>query len=330
MAIKEHELGEFELIARYFAPLAKRFPGAYGLSDDAASLSPAAGREFVITADVVIEGVHFLPDDAADDVARKALRVNLSDLAGKGAVPVCYLLSLVLPQGLSEHWIPGFVAGLAADQGEFGIHLAGGDTAASTGPLIIAITAIGDVPAGRMLHRGGANPGDEIWVSGTIGDGALGLLVVRGDIEGMGAPARKYCAQRYHLPLPRVKLGPRLIGLATAAMDISDGLVADLGHLARASGVAATIEEGKVPLSPAGRAAVRRHRELIGTLLTGGDDYEVLFTAPPDAAPAIEALSKEVDVPLTRIGRIAGGKGVTVLTPSGEKRRLSRGGWTHF
>ncbi|HSE77700.1 MAG TPA: thiamine-phosphate kinase [Alphaproteobacteria bacterium] len=330
MAIKAHELSEFELIARYLAPLSRKFPGALGLSDDAAVFTPTAGMDIVMTCDAIVEGVHFTPDDPPDAIARKALRVNLSDLAAKGAKPVAYLMTLALPQDLSEHWIPGFVAGLAADQIEFGVALAGGDTVMTPGPLWISITHFGEVPRGAMLRRGGAKPDDNLYVSGTIGDGLLGLLVVRGDIEGLSAVARKYVASRYRIPQPRVRLGPRLLGVASAAMDISDGLVADLGHLARVSGVAAVVEEALVPLSPAGRAAVKRHRDLLPRILTGGDDYEILFSAPPASEATIAALAKEFDVPLTRIGTIKAGKGVTVLDPTGAPKSFEKAGWTHF
>jgi thiamine-monophosphate kinase len=330
VAIKAHELSEFELIARYLAPLSRKFPGALGLSDDAAVFTPTAGMDIVMTCDAIVEGVHFTPDDPPDAIARKALRVNLSDLAAKGAKPIAYLMTLALPQDLSEHWIPGFVAGLAADQTEFGVALAGGDTVMTPGPLWISITHFGEVPRGAMLRRGGAKPDDNLYVSGTIGDGLLGLLVVRGDIEGLSAVARKYVASRYRIPQPRVRLGPRLLGVASAAMDISDGLVADLGHLARVSGVSAVVEEALVPLSPAGRAAVKRHRDLLPRFLTGGDDYEILFTAPPSTASAIAALAKELDLPLTRIGAVKAGKGVTVLDAAGAPRTFEKPGWTHF
>jgi thiamine-monophosphate kinase len=330
VAIKAHELGEFELIARYFAPLARKWPGAYNLSDDAAVFTPTLGSELVLTTDAVVEGVHFTPEDPPDLVGRKALRVNLSDLAAKGARPRCYLMTIALPQGLSEHWVPGFASGLAGDQAEYGVALAGGDTTTTTGPLSISITAIGEVPAGKMIRRAGAEAGDDVYVSGTIGDGLLGLLVVRGDIEGLSAMARKFVAGRYHLPQPRTKLGPRLIGIASAALDVSDGLVADLGHLCRVSGVAGEIEEAAVPLSAAGRAAIRRHPDLLPRLLTGGDDYEIVFTAPPAAADTLSRLSRELDLPIARIGRTKAGKGVSVLDPQGSPRQIERAGWTHF
>ncbi|MFO1060223.1 MAG: thiamine-phosphate kinase [Dongiaceae bacterium] len=326
--------GEFDLIHRYFAPLAAGFPGAYGLRDDAAVIVPAPGCELVAKTDAILAGVHFLPDDPADLVARKALRVNLSDLAAKGAVPRAYLLDLMLPPETDEAWVAGFAAGLASDQAEYGIHLIGGDTDRTPGPLAIAVMALGDVPAGRILRRGGARPGDEIWVSGSIGDGALGLLALRGALAGLDAGESAYLAGRYRLPQPRTALGPGLIGLASAALDVSDGLVADLGHLAEVSGLRARLAAGRVPLSPPARKAIAATPGLLAAAITGGDDYEILLAAPPGAATALAALSRETGVPLACIGRLEApgpdGPGVTVVDPAGRPLALGQAGWNHF
>jgi thiamine-monophosphate kinase len=326
--------GEFALIDRYFAPLAAGFPGAYGLRDDAAVIAPAAGCELVAKTDAILAGVHFLPDDPAELVAQKALRVNLSDLAAKGARPRAYLLDLMLPPTIDEDWVAGFAAGLARDQAEYGIHLIGGDTDRTPGPLAIAVMALGEVPSGQILRRGGARPGDQLWVTGSIGDGALGLLALRGALAGVDAEGLDFLAGRYRLPQPRSTLGPGLIGLASAALDVSDGLVADLGHLAEVSAVAARLEAARVPLSPAARQAVEAAPELLATALTGGDDYEILLAAPPEAAEALAALSQAAGVPVTRIGRLeapaADGPGVTVLDGGGRPLALERAGWNHF
>jgi thiamine-monophosphate kinase len=326
--------GEFALIARYFAPLAAGFPGAYGLRDDAAVIVPAAGCELVAKTDAILAGVHFLPDDPAALVARKALRVNLSDLAAKGAVPRAYLLDLMLPPDTDEDWVAGFAAGLAEDQAAYGVHLIGGDTDRTPGPLAIAITALGDVPVGRILRRGGARPGDQIWVSGSIGDGALGLRAIRGELAGLDAAETGFLAGRYRLPQPRTALGPGLIGLASAALDVSDGLVADLGHLAEVSGVCARIEAARVPLSPPARQAIAAAPALLAAALTGGDDYEIVLAAPPEAAPALAALSREAAVPLTAIGRLEApgpaGPGVEVIDAAGRPLALAAAGWNHF
>jgi thiamine-monophosphate kinase len=319
--------GEFELIERYFAPLARGFPGAYRLRDDAALIAPAPGHDLVAKSDVIVANVHFLPDDPPELVARKALRVNLSDLAAKGAIPRAYLLDLMLPRTLPERWIGAFARGLARDQKEYGVHLIGGDTDSTPGPVAVAITAFGEVPAGRMVLRSGARPGDTVFVTGTIGDGALGLQALCGALPGLDAKACSFLADRYRLPLPRMKLGARLLGRASAAIDISDGLVADLGHLCEASGLAAVVEGPRVPLSPAARAVLDTWPARMATVLTGGDDYEILFTAPA-AAP------REFEGQATAIGRMVAPEAkqerVTILDGSGRPLSFERGGWAHF
>ncbi|OGA60867.1 MAG: thiamine-phosphate kinase [Betaproteobacteria bacterium RIFCSPLOWO2_12_FULL_65_14] len=320
--------GEFELIERYFAPLARRYAGAFGLLDDAAVITPAPGHELVVKSDAIVAGVHFLPEDPAELVARKALRVNLSDLAAKGAVPRAYMLDLMLPRTVTEEWIAAFARGLAQDQTEYGVHLIGGDTDSTPGPVTIAVMALGEVPAGRMMLRGGARAGDTVFVTGTIGDAALGLEVLRGALAGLDRQAAAFLVGRYHLPLPRVTLGPQLLGLASAAIDISDGLVADLGHVCEVSGLAAVVEAARVPLSAAARAVLAASPERITTVLTGGDDYEILFTARAAAAGVL-------DVPITPIGRMhapaAGSEDrVAVVDARGQPLALGRRGWAHF
>ena len=327
--------GEFELIARYFAPLARGFPGAFGLLDDAAVIAPLPGHELVAKTDAIVGGVHFLHDDPPDLIARKALRANLSDLAAKGAVARAYMLDIMLSKTITEEWIAAFARGLAEDQCEYSVHLIGGDTDSTPGPVTVAIMAFGDVATGRMLRRGGAHAGDSVFVTGTIGDAALGLAALRGDLAIPDTEAAHFLLDRYRLPRPRVTLGPRLIGIATAAIDISDGLVADLGHLCDASELAAVIEAPRVPLSSAARAVLATHSWHIMTVLTGGDDYEILFTAPPDAINELAELSRTLDVPITTIGRMwspsTGRQSqITVLDESAEPLILDRSGWTHF
>lgn len=327
--------GEFELIARYFAPLAAGFPGAFGLLDDAAVIAMLPGHELVAKTDAIVGGVHFLPEDPPDLIARKALRVNLSDLAAKGAVPRAYMLDIMLPRTVTEEWIAGFARGLAQDQDAYKVHLIGGDTDSTPGPVTIAIMAFGDVPTGRMLRRGGARAGDTVFVTGTIGDAALGLEVLRGESVHVDVEAAKFLVDRYRLPQPRVTLGPRLVGLAGAAIDVSDGLLADLRHICDASELAAVIEASRVPLSTAARAALATAAERLLTVFTGGDDYEILFTAPPAALDELTELSQTLDVPITAIGRMEspsmGKKAqITVLDESGEPLAFDRSGWTHF
>jgi thiamine-monophosphate kinase len=326
---------EFELIARYFAPLARAFPGAYGLLDDAAVISPACGNELVVKTDTIVGGIDFLPDESADFIARKALRVNLSDLAAKGAVPRAYLLDLVLPNTIDEPWIGAFAAGLARDQAEYGLHLIGGDTSSTTGPITIAITALGEAPIGRIIRRGGAQAGDTVFVTGTIGDAALGLAALRATPPSLDAASTTLLVDRYRLPEPRVALGPRLIGIATAGLDVSDGLVADLRHLCEVSRLSAVIEARSVPLSAATRAAIAGDPHCLATALTGGDDYEILFAAPPAASTLIGELSRQFGVPITPIGRMVGmSEGgqpqVVILDEFGLPRSFATEGWTHF
>ena len=326
---------EFELIARYFAPLARSFPGAYGLRDDAAVISPSSGNELVVKTDTIVAGIDFPPDAAPDLIARKALRVNLSDLAAKGARPIAYLLDLVLPAAIDETWIAAFAAGLANDQTEFGVALIGGDTSSTPGPLVIAVSLFGEAPTGRIIRRGGARVDDLIFVTGTIGDAALGLLALSGALPELDAAATSFLLDRYRLPRPRVKLGPELIGIATASIDISDGLLADLHHLCEVSELDAIVQLGSVPLAPAARAVTEEDVQRLSTVLTGGDDYELLFTAPQEAADRLAMLSQSIGVPVTPIGRMtvpANGKRprVVVLDPQHRPLDFPSEGWTHF
>lgn len=323
-------LGEFELIERYLAPLAANLPGAARLKDDAACLSLPPGRDLVVTSDALAEGVHFLKADGPAAIAAKALRANLSDLAAKGAEPLSYQLILGFPESPAPDWMEAFTAQLAREQAEFGIQLSGGDTIRNPGGLLIGVTALGIAPTGRILRRQGARPGDALFVSGTIGDAALGLEVkLRG--RSFGAAADDFFLQRLHWPMPRSKLGPLLIGLADAAMDVSDGLVQDAGHIAAASGCAVVIEAARVPLSAPARAAAHADPALLATMLRGGDDYEILFAAPPVAAPGIQRAAREAGVTVTEIGRVENGSGVKLLDAAGHDiAGQAAGGFRHF
>jgi thiamine-monophosphate kinase len=314
--------GEFDLIHRYFAPLAAGFPGALGLEDDAATYAPPVGHELVLTADALVEGRHYLPSDPPDLIARKMLRVNLSDLAAKGASAVGYLMTTALGPDIDEAWIAEFAKGLSADQTEFGVSLMGGDTVAIPGPTTLSVTAIGTVPRGAALRRNGARIGDKLFVSGTIGDGALGLRVLRGELLGLGGAERKALADRYHLPQPRMRLGVALLGAAHAALDVSDGLVADAGHIAEASQCGVVIRADRVPLSPAAQQALADDLDLLPAILTGGDDYELLFTAP--------AGGPDWSTQVTEIGEVVAGEGVRVLDRDGSEIALAQRGFQHF
>jgi thiamine-monophosphate kinase len=323
---------EFGLIAELFAPLAIGYPGALGLTDDAAFIAAEPGYDTVATMDSMVAGVHFLPDDPPDLIARKLIRVNLSDLAAKGAEPRLLMLSAAFPRDVGRDWLRAFGDGLAEDVKAFALHLIGGDTVSTPGPLTLTLTALGLVEAGRGLRRSGAWDGDTIWVSGSIGDGALGLKAIRGQIPGLDAVDAGFLADRYRLPQPRVSLGPRLVGLAQGAMDVSDGLVQDLGHLSRASGLTARIEAARVPLSLAANAALDLDQSLLASVLAGGDDYEVLFTAPAMAERALLLLAAELGVTLTPIGSMMAGEAgtVTVIGLDGAELAMEQGGWRHF
>jgi len=311
---------EFSLIARHFRPLAG--PAALGLADDAALLTPPPGQELVLTVDAMIGGVHFLPDDPPDLIGRKLLRVNLSDLAAKGATPIGYLMTVAAPRGTPDGWFARFAEGLAQDQQAFGLTLFGGDTTSTPGPVALSLTIIGHVAPGTMVHRAGARPGDGIWVTGTIGDGALGLAVAQGKL----ADATGHLLQRYRLPQPRIGLA--IAGIASAGMDVSDGLVQDLGHLCRAGSLAAAIDATAVPLSPPAQQA---GTDWLPTVLTGGDDYEVLLAVPPGNDAALQAAARDAGIAVTRIGVFrAGPPGVMVRGPDGKPLSLPRGGWSHF
>ena len=322
------KLGEFERIARFFAPLAA--PEGLKLLDDVAIIPGPPGEQYVLTTDAIVEGVHFLADDPADRVAQKLLRMNLSDLAAKGASPVGYLLTTALPRERDETWLERFAAGLACDQKEFGIGLLGGDSVATTGPVTLSVTAVGRVRAGEAVLRRGAKPGDTVFVSGTLGDGALGLKAVRGELSKLGTGDRDFLADRYRLPRPRLDLGRRLVGIAHAMTDISDGLVADLGHICEISGVGAVIEEARLPLSRAARAAIAADASLLVAPLAGGDDYELLFTASPDVSDRIAALARETNLSVTAIGRIERGSGVGVIDEKGAPIAIADRGYRHF
>jgi thiamine-monophosphate kinase len=311
---------EFALIARHFRPLAG--PGALDLQDDAAVLAPPPGRDLVLTADAMVGGVHFLPDDPPDLVGRKLLRVNLSDLAAKGATPLGYLMTVSTPRNTPDAWFAGFTAGLAQDQREYGVTLLGGDTTSTPGPISLSLTIVGHAASGQAVHRAGARPGDGIWVTGTIGDGALGLAVAQGRL----ADPSGYLLARYRLPQPRIGLA--IAGIASAGMDISDGLVQDLGHLCRAGDLAAEIDAALVPLSPPAR---RAGPEWLATCLTGGDDYELLLAVPPARETALQHAAQAAGMAVTRIGAFRSGAAeVMVRGPDGAPMALSTGGWSHF
>lgn len=322
--------GEFELIERYFRPLAGD-PGALSLTDDAAVYDPPRGEEVVLKADLIAEHVHFFSDDPPRSIAQKALRVNLSDLAAKGAAPVGYLLSLALREAWTEDWIAGFASGLAADQERYGVTLFGGDTSRAAGGTVVSVAAFGRAPVGTIVRRAGASPGDAVFVSGTIGDAALGLRIRLGTLDAMPAgKSADHLLDRYLHPQPRVELAPVIRRYATASLDVSDGLVGDFGHVCKQSGVGGEIDAAAVPLSAGAKAMVASDPTALTTVLTGGEDFEILATVRASDAEAFAEAAAETGVPVTRIGRVVEGSGPPVVTGPEGPIRLDRFGYTHF
>jgi thiamine-monophosphate kinase len=329
---QHHPSGEDSLIARYFRPLATD-PGAFGLIDDAAILK-GAGGDIVVTTDAIVEGVHFLADDPPDTIARKALRVNLSDLAAKGATPAGFVLTLAL-RGADDAWLEPFARGLGEDASHFGCPLLGGDTVSTPGPLMISITAFGRVPEGKMVHRSGAKPGDRIVVTGTIGDAALGLDILRGGavatVLADDAAAREMLVGRYRVPQPRNALAEAVRDHASAAMDVSDGLAGDLAKLCTASGVSAVIDARSVPLSTAAATLLARGSVGLETLVSGGDDYEIVCAVPEDRFEAFAHAAGQAGVAVTCIGTVIAGPSVPrFLDNEGREIGLQRLSYSHF
>jgi thiamine-monophosphate kinase len=291
--------GEDELIARYFKPLATD-AGALGLVDDAAVLA-ASDDDLVLTTDAIVEGVHYLPDDPPDAIARKALRVNLSDLAAKGATPAGFLLTLAL-RAVDDGFLAPFAAALGGDASTFGCPLLGGDTVSTPGPMMISITAFGRVPPGRMVRRDALRPGDRIVVTGTIGDAALGLDLLQGRATAASAADRAFLIDRYRVPQPRSAAAIAVRDHARAAMDVSDGLAGDLAKMCAASGVTATIDADAVPLSSAARSMLASGAAALPRLLSGGDDYEVLCGVPPERLEKFLGAMQQTGVPAAVIG----------------------------
>lgn len=326
----DDESGEDRLIARYFKPLATN-PGALALSDDAAFLTPPDGRDLVVTTDAIVAGIHFFPADPAAAVASKALRVNLSDLAAKGADPAGFVMALGLPE-IKPRWLAAFALQLAADARTYACPLLGGDTVRTKGPLFVSVTAIGTLPRGTMVKRSGANTGDVVIVTGTLGDASLELHRRKASPKWtLSRAAAKHLAQRYLYPEPRSRLAQAVRRCASAAMDISDGLAGDLIKLCRVSGVSAEVEIGKVPLSFAAQAALTAAPKLIETILTGGDDYEIVCTIPPQRLDHFRELARDAKVAVTAIGRIVAGKAPPrFLDAKGIPLTFVRRSFSHF
>ncbi len=308
--------GEFGFIAKELAPLAHH-PASLGLSDDAALLPPSQ-FPLIITKDMLVKGVHFRKKDPLDLVAEKALAVNLSDLAAKGARPLGYFLAISFPKDWDDDERALLARGFARAQARWKISLLGGDTTVTPGRLTLSVTAIGEAANGPMIRRNGACTGDEVWVTGTIGDAALALSHEDPVLQA-----------RYLMPTPRLSFGQNLVGIASACIDISDGLVADAGHIAAQSDVQLALDLDRVPLSRAVRVITEADPKAIDTVMGGGDDYELLFTASPEMAMAVSMVSVMTSTPVSRIGTVEPGAGVT-LSIKGRPFGLQKHGFRHF
>ncbi len=322
--------GEFALIEELLAPLAAGHLGAFGLKDDAATLRVPDGQELVVTADMTVAGVHFAMVDAPADIASKTLRVNLSDLAAMGATPRGYLMTIARPSSCNDQWMAEFAVGLKSDQDAFGLSLIGGDTVATAGPLTLSVTALGTVAIGSALRRNGARPGDDLYVSGTIGDAALALAISEAVGQRLGTSKADFLRQRLVRPTPRISLGRGLVGVASSAIDISDGLVADLQHICDVSHVGADVRVDEIPLSEPTDEALLIEPDLIDHVLAGGDDYELLFTAAPSLSNRVTQAAHIAKVSLAKIGTITESTAIVLRRADGLVHRLGRTGYTHF
>lgn len=322
---------EFDWIERHLRPLAGDAPEALGLADDAAVIPARPGFDLVVSKDAIVEGVHFLTGDPLDLVARKLLRVNLSDLAAKGAEPYGYFLAIAWPARAGWAARRAFVDGLAHDQADFGLKLFGGDTVSTPGPLTASVTILGWVPAGGMVRRAGARVGDIVLVTGGIGDGGLGLRAARGEQLGLSSDDQARLRARYQTPAPRLGLGEALRRWAHAAADVSDGMIADAGRIADASAVRITLDIDRMPVSAAAGAWLSMQPDRTAArleLAAAGDDYEVLCTAPPSSVGPLTAAAEALGFAMTRIGVVSTGSGVGV-TSQGGAVTVSRSGWRH-
>ncbi|MFN3351830.1 thiamine-phosphate kinase [Pseudorhodoplanes sp.] len=326
--------GEDELIAKYFKPLATA-PGALGLTDDAAAYAPPEGHDLVLTTDAIVSGIHFLPGDPPDTVARKALRVNLSDLAAKGARPAGCLLTLALPESTGDDFLHPFAAALHSDCDLFACSLLGGDTVRTDGPLWASITAFGVLPRGSMVRRAGAGPGDIVMITGTVGDSALGLrLLLEPELAAQWSlddDDAAHLVGRYRVPQPRNAMADAVRMLASAAMDVSDGLVGDLAKLCGASGVSARIGVARLPLSAAAAKAFKAAPGLIEAIATGGDDYEILASVSRDKVAAFRDGARAAGIAVTEIGEIvAGREPPQLIDVDGALLTFARDSFSHF
>ncbi len=316
--------GEFDIIEKFFAPLSGR--EGLALKDDVALLKPPSGQDQIVSKDLLVADVHFRAQDAANLIAQKALAVNVSDIVAKGGTPVLYWLGLALsPENASPAWLQSFSDGLKEAQQRFGCRLAGGDTTKSPQGTVISVTVLGYVPTGQIILRSGAAVGDDLYVTGTLGNAALGLRCLQQNIPGFD-----FLKAAYHIPAPPVKVGQDLAGLASAAADVSDGLIADCGHIAERSGVKIQIWQASLPKSQEAEALLASDPSLTDKVWSAGDDYQIAFTASSRIRSEISEIGAHNSTRIQRIGEVLKGKGVELLDHKGEIVQVSTGGYTHF
>jgi thiamine-monophosphate kinase len=323
-------VNESDLIETYLAPLAAGDPGAFGLRDDAAVLSPEPGTDLVFTSDPIIAGVHFFPNGNPADIAWKALAVNASDLAAKGARPLAYMLNLAFSEAPTRGWMRAFAEGLRLAQESFGCHLIGGDTDVTPGPLSIGVTIIGTLPSGQFVRRQGAHAGHHVFVTGTIGDAGLGLAVQKNQaaFPGLSDDERAYLSSRYLRPMPRLALAETLRAHASAALDVSDGLLKDLFRLA--GPLSLSLDFSLIPLSEAAASALANDPATAQTILSGGDDYELLVAVPPASIAAFRLGAESGGVAVNDLGPLEASGPLRILGPDGTPVEVRRFGYDHF
>jgi thiamine-monophosphate kinase len=329
LLVTSEKMDEFGFIEKYLAPLATD-DGAFALTDDAAVFSCEEGKEIVIAKDAISEGVHFLPNTEPRLIAKKLVRVNLSDMAAMGANPKHYLMSAALNSKVDELWLKEFCESLAEEQKEFGISLLGGDTIKQSGPITLSMTMIGEVEKEKILRRNGAKIGDDIYVTGNLGNAAFGLKILQNTLKIEQNDAKSEFVGKYCLPNPQIGAGTALVGLISAAIDVSDGLLGDLSRICDCSGVGAEIYKNILPVSENATQLLERQENLWSLVLSGGDDYELLFTAAPAKAAEIEAISQKIDVKMTKIGQIKEKTGVNVLDSAGNIITFDNTGYKHL
>ncbi|ACT59071.1 thiamine-phosphate kinase [Hirschia baltica] len=323
-------MNEFDLIKTYFAPLAIS-PDAFGLKDDVAALNPPAGRQLIITTDTLVESVHFLSEDPLETVAQKLLRVNISDVLAKGGTPWAAVLSLTWPSGRDVRQLSSFADGLKADLEHWGISLMGGDTTSTSGPLTLGLTLLAHCPQTGPILRSGGKQGDDIWVTGSIGDGYLGLKAAMGELSLSRPEDVALLAWRYRVPeIPDSAIAELISEVAHASADVSDGLVADINHIAKASNLQAIINLDEVPFSSAAKLCLAEKKVSRLELVTKGDDYQSVFTAPPEAKAVILRASLQYGLEITKIGTMQTGQGVSLQRPNGTMIPIKSDGWKHF